>query len=190
MKKTLALLIAAVMMLSLAACGNSGKGGSSAQEETKPPKVADETSVMDMTFKAPAKYKEVGRYVSKSVNGIIKEKDIKFNFDDDSSIIYACNFDTKLDDMLSLDSLKKEKYNGVTYYIYESKPVRAALVQRGKDVYGFSYNFADKIDNKLFKAKMKEITFSKNGTIGKDNDDDLYAIKYSFKKCCEVCPLC
>nr|MCR5653467.1 hypothetical protein [Ruminococcus sp.] len=185
MKKILAVLIAATFIFSLASCGSSGSGSKNEPvktEPTDPPTIASEKSIANISFKTPDNYESVGRYIIKSADGKITEKDISFYFDDDSSITYACNIGIKLADVLPLSSLKKEKYNGMNYYIYESKPDKAALIQRGKDVYGFRYSFAKDIDNKAFKKKMNELSFTNSTSVGADIDDDLYAINYSFDK--------
>ncbi|MBR0303187.1 MAG: hypothetical protein IJQ80_05005 [Clostridia bacterium] len=180
MKKILALLLVLMMVLSLAACGESaektdkkdgaatadttddtGAGESEADEN----RVIDDTSVMAMSFGVPGEFESVQRYIEQTVDGEISEKDIIFNFSEDSSLTYAYGMGMSLDDVLEAMSMDKEsadtklcgdtvmylKTNGTSYY---------AFGEYGGKLYAVSYSGDDEDAEALFNSSLDGVTFS------------------------------
>ena len=185
MKKIIALLLAAVFLLSLAACGGANQGGSGqsgestdAPETTAKPKIADETAVMNMSFSAPEKYSTVQRYIQKDTEGKVTEIDVNYILDDGAKIIYAYSFDGGITEE-QLSGRETVEIAGKTFYTIDSGKTQAALTLDGSSTYAFSYVFAsdEDVDKTIINKLGEGIEFTDN-TEYTDNDDEMYGINY------------
>ena len=133
MKKLIALLLITVIAFTVVSCSGSGKA-----------KIADDTSVMAMSFTAPEGYKTVGRGTDvKSSDGSLTEKDIVYDFEDGTHVMFAYAPDQKLTDELDLSTLETKEAGGVTFYLQTYSSVTYAYAQYGDDVYGVALKGAD-----------------------------------------------
>ena len=97
MKKILAAGMSALAVRSLTACSSAGQSSADSQQSaqaqpTTAAVVSQDKGVNQMSFTAPEAYKTVERYIEKYSDGKFAEKDITYNFEDESSICYACMF--------------------------------------------------------------------------------------------------
>lgn len=192
LKRVVTIGLAALTVLSFAACAGSGQGeggGSKAEETVAPttiPTVAQDTTVNKLSFTAPEGYATVDRFIEKTSDGKVTEKDITYKFADDSKLVYACMAGLNLSDEIPLDKTTLEEYNGETYNIYESGKSRNAFIQKGEDAYVVSYDFAEKIDKEAFDKLMADVKFSESGEMVDNNNVQLDSIQYTLDSALNV----
>ena len=191
MKKLLALLIAAALIFSLAACSASGtdsKGDNasdnSAAEPTEAPVItaADDTDVLAMHFNAPEGYDTVERYIEKFSDGSISQKTLTYEFADDSEIMVGYTYGHSITEAVSqekLDEAEIAEYAGKSFYIIEQYTTVMAVNQEENYMYGIGYTFSGEIDREKFDAFMDGVSFT-DSTATEENDDDMYEIHYAL----------
>jgi len=175
--KVWALLLSALMMLSLAACGGDDK------ESAK--KVADDTSVMGMSFTAPEEFETVERSIEKSADGNLISKNISYSLSDSRALAFAYtiaegrSLEEELKDQTGYD---RKEYNGTELILYKSgKKTYMAFYQDGEDVYGIQYRASSEetVDDE-FDAILQTVRFSKK-TETTMNTFTLDNVKYSLE---------
>ena len=174
MKKILAAGMSALAILSLTACSSAGQSSADSQQsaQTQPTTaaiVSQDSGVNQMSFTAPEAYKTVERYIEKYSDGKFAEKDITYNFEDESSICYACMFGITLADEIPLEKITAAEYNGVSYQMYETGKNECAFLQKDADAYAIRYKFADSIDKEKFDKVMANVKFAENADLTENN---------------------
>lgn len=140
-RKAFAILLAVLMLFALAACTDDGVG--SKKEEHK--KVAEDTSILEMSFSAPEEYDTVQRSVEKTTEGKLISKGINYTLSDDRtlSLVFTDANGQKLEDELGEMEVERKEYNGTELIIYRSsKKTYMAFCQKGENVYGIQYRAA------------------------------------------------
>lgn len=189
MKKLLAILLAAVMLLALTACGSTGQDGSDADadvpaatEAPAPQTVAQDTSAMYMSFTPPVGFTSADRYIEKASDGSVIDKSFTYYFDDDSEVIIGYTKGKQVTDEVPqsyLDDAEIIEYGGKSFSIVTSGSTIMGLCQDGDVVYGTGWSFADEIDRDAFDQLMNDISFTDNAETA-ENGDDLEAIRYTL----------
>ena len=174
MKKILAAYMSALAILSLTACSSAGQSSADSQQSaqaqpTTAAVVSQDKGVNQMSFTAPEAYKTVERYIEKYSDGKLAEKDITYNFEDESSICYACMFGITLADEIPLEKTTAAEYNGVSYQMYETGKNECAFLQKDADAYAVRYKFADSIDKEKFDKVMANVKFTENADLTENN---------------------
>ena len=178
MKRTISLLIVLVLVLAmLAGCGKGGKGSSAAKD----------TTVMAMSFKVPNGWVTVERFTEKKTDGSLVEKDLKYNFEDESFIGYAFVSGRVLSELTDVSKLETVEKNGTTWYLITSGTTHAAFAQKDKDLYGIQYNAGngDKENTKPLDDAIASVKFGKESKTDTD-EIELSGIKYDTKKAGDV----
>lgn len=154
MKKLIVFTLIAVLMFTFAACS----GGQSKA------KLADDTSVMAMSFTPPEGYTTVSRGTENlKDDASLSEKDMSYSYKDGTSIVYAYAPKQNLSDQLDgLDDMETKKVGDVTFYIQTYTSSAYAYAQYGEDVYGIAYRLGDGEDKMTLTLDdmMKDITFT------------------------------
>lgn len=196
MKKIIAILTAAMMITSLAACANSGgssasegSGESSAVQPTEAPalaKIADDADIMNMKITPPTGYKTVERFISKASDGKYLEKSLTYEFEDKSQIILGYTANHKVEDEMNIDDAETIEQGGVTYYLMENSSTIAGLAQVGSDIYGVGYSFAESADKEAYNKLLSGVSFNSNTSTVEDNDD-MFDINYTLDSTLAQC---
>lgn len=168
MKKTnklFALLLSALMLVSLAACG-SGKDGKAAAK-----KLADDTAIMGVSFTAPEGYETVERTIEKTADGKLVSKSINYTLPDSGALAFAYtvaegrDLNDELKEYEEQGKVTRKEYNGTELILYKSgKKTSMAFYQDGEDVYGVQYRASneetvdDEFDKILQTVKYKKTT--------------------------------
>jgi hypothetical protein len=151
LKKTVSLWLAAMMLVSLAACGSNS--------------AVDDTSVMEMSFKSPEGYETVERSVEKNTEGKLTGKSIGYTFEDGRSVAFAFSSANgqSIEDELEQMEVERKEYNGTELVLYQSgKKTYMAFCQKGDNVYGVQYRsdneetLADEFDKILKTVKFSD----------------------------------
>ena len=195
MKKILALLLALTMMFALAACSgsdtakddngsNSGGNSSKSEEPTEAPEpqFTDDRALPGMTFEVPNGFTSVERLIDKKADGTLKEKNVKFYYDEDTTLSFAYSEagDDNLADMLDLEKLESMDCDGKTFYYYPNGNNVTALAQVDKTLYGVEYARKEgSEDQKMLDDALKNIKFESVEAIT-ENDEGLEAISYEL----------
>lgn len=188
MKKLLALVIAALMIVSLAACGSSGSGqGNSAEpdaptEAPAPQTIAEDTCAVDMSFTPPEGYATVNRHYEYAADGSVVDKSFTYTFDDDAEVIIGYTKGAEITDEIPqsyLDDAEIIDYAGKSFSVITSGSTIMGVVQDGDVVYGIGWSFAEEIDREAFDQLMNGIRFTDNTEAG-TNGDDLFDISYTL----------
>ena len=178
--KVLAFLLAALMIFALAGCGGDGEDG---KEEVKKT-VADDTSILSMSFSAPDGFETVQREVEKTAKGKLINKGIAYTLPDDCSLtfVFTDADGKKLEDQLGKMKVERKEYNGTEWILYRSsKKTYMAFYQDGENVYGIQYRnsneetIEDEFDKVLQTVKMTGATET---TL---NDFSLDKVKYNLE---------
>ena len=192
MKKLIAAGLSVLMLLSCAACSGgqgSGSDGGKVEETVAPttiPTVSQDTTIKLMTFAAPEGYATVERFIEKTSDGNIKEKDITYKFADDSKLVFACMTGMNLADEIPSGKTTPAEYGSETYSVYESGKSKNSFIQKGEDAYAVSYSFAEKIDNDQFDKVMANVKFGGSGELVDNNNVTLDSIQYTLDKTLNV----
>ena len=187
MKKLLALLLALTVVAALAACssgstGESDGSGNTVEEVTKAPgpqTIADETSVMKMSFSAPETFESAERFINMLADGTIKEKNVTFNISDDESVTYA--YATEGQDMMeAAESQEHEtaEYAGKTFMIFNYDGAYQSFTQDGEEVFGVQYTAPEGGREKLDEA-LSGISFTDNTDTATD-DTEIEGVSYTI----------
>ena len=104
LRTALVLLIAALLFMTGCSKGASGK------------KLKDDTSVMELNFKAPAEYTEIERF-SQFKDGVLYEKDITYSKGDDNEVVFAYMSDAEALDSLDLSSFGTMDVDGNSFHV-------------------------------------------------------------------------
>lgn len=181
MKKLLALLLALLMVFALAACSGSDSdskkddGGSNSDEPDEPEVlyIKDDTTLPGMTFTPPEGYIAVERTFDAPADGSTPEKNLKFYYDEDTTLNFAYSDKTgaNLSEMLDLDTLESVDCDGVTFYFYEQSGESTALAQIDNVIYGVDYVYTDKDRTRLDDA-LKSIKFEETEPVMENEDPD------------------
>ena len=176
-KKALAFLMAVLMLFALAACGKDKE-----EEQEVPKTVADDTSVLAMSFSAPEAYETVQRDVEKTTDGSLVTKTVSYTVSENVTISYAYTIADghKLEDELGEMKVERKEYNGTELILYKSsKKTSMAFCQKGEDVYAIQYRGSDEktiddeFDKILRNVKMTDATETET------NDFTLDKVKYT-----------
>ena len=194
MKKALCILVTALLLLSLAACGASGvkpsdtNGGEAtavtSDTETPPepeaPDVIDDTSVNAMSFKAPEGFVSVKRTFDKTTDGTITAKNVEYTFADGSILEFAYSLaqGEQLSDHIPADTETKD-YGGKTFYVIPKSGDIIAAVQEGEEIYGVSYEAAEEAVRETFDGYMAGISFEEDAELT-EIEPDIGNVTYSF----------
>lgn len=171
MKKTISVIVAAVMVLMLTACGSSGEL-----------KLSEFKELVGMSFTPPEEYETVTQYLNESNDGTQTEIDMIYKFSEDSSLTlaYANIEDAKLSDYIDTEGSEKITCGSADFYITTSEKSIQAFAQVDSILYGVDYTFAEnKVDRDAFDKVMAGISIGDGKDI-RTPDDSLYAIKYTF----------
>lgn len=186
MKKLLALLLALVMVAALAACSSgqpASDGGEGAEQVTEAPvskTIADDTSVMKMSFSAPASYENVERFFEYLADGTMYEKNIHYTLADGSEITYA--YANEEQDMVAAAESQEHEtaeYAGKTFLIFNYDSAYQSFAQEGSEVFGVQYAPAEGDGKETFDQLMGGISFTDNTETVKD-DLDLGDISFTI----------
>lgn len=177
MKKTISLLIACLMLLSLAACGG-GAGKTEQPEPEAPMTIADDTSIYELRITPPESYESVERYTDKSGDGTIVEKDINYVLADGSKISYGCMKDLTFAELTDISKLESKEINGLTYYLLDKSGEYCAFAQKESDVYAVQYTPAEGGDGALLDELLAGLSFAESEEPIVD-DVDLFDITFT-----------
>lgn len=190
MKKVLAVLLCAVMIISLSACGGKKSDAKSGEKTavSEAPKfidVTEDTDAMNLHFTPPAGYESAERVTGKDAKGNLTEKSFNYTFADSSSVMVGYTVGKNASDTIpqkSLESATSATYAGKQFKVIEEGSAFVALCEEGNVIYGIGYSFAKKADgNKAeFEDFMSNISFTKASETQED-DDDLFGITYDAK---------
>ena len=190
MKKVLAVLLCALLIFSLSACGSKKDDAKSSEKTTvsEEPKfidVTEDTDAMNLHFTPPVGYDSVERVSGKDVKGNITEKSFNYTFADNSSVMVGYTVGKDATDSIPQKSLEKATaatYAGKPFKVIEEGSAFVALCEEGDVIYGIGYSFAKKADgNKAkFEDFMSKISFT-NATETQTDDDNLFGITYDAK---------
>ena len=176
MKNAISLIIVFVMILAmLTGCGGGSKSAP----------ISKDNKVLAMSFKAPENWVTIERFADKKADGTLVEKDINFNFEDETSLGFAVMLGRKfseLTDTSKLDSLEK---NGITWYFINSGAIHAAFAQYGDDIYGIQYQ-TEGDDTKMLDDAIAGVSFGKETSTTTDGIE-LGSIKYDTSTGGKVC---
>lgn len=177
MKKILLIFTAAVLLLTLTAC--SGGGGGSSSNNQKSSRIADDTNVLGMQFQVPEGYETVSRHIGKDADGNIIEKQLIYDFEDGSELIYAFNGGENLLDGVDLSEYESVVVEGITFYLVEYTGGIAAVAQPDeKTVYALTYEVEDDRDVRaFFDQVITGLSFTDDRTSAED-DPALGEIRY------------
>lgn len=194
MKKLITLILAALFILSLAACSGSSdnSGGSDAADKedvaaTEAPAaktLADETTALSLSFTPPEGYDTVNRHIEKKADGTVVDKSFTYTFADKSEVNIGCTKGKEITEEIPqsyLDKAESAEYAGKTFSVITEGKTIMALCQDGDIIYGIGYSFADEADNDAFDKLMKGISITDNNE-AVETDDELYDINYTLDK--------
>ena len=187
MKKTIAILLACLMILSLAACGGgSNEPGTTEEPESQAPQtLADDTSIYEMRFTVPEGYASVERYCDLKSDGSVIEKDINYVLADGTKISYGCMKGQHLSDITDVSALETKEIGGLSYYYVDQSGAYCAFAQKEDDLYAVQYTPVDgdgaRLDELLAALEYGE---SVEPII---DDTDLYGINYKLDETLNVC---
>ncbi len=178
MKKILIVLLSLALVLALAACSDGGGNPSSGgQSGKKALTLAEDTSMMAMTYPAPTGCESIERYTEQTPDGKLLEKDMVYNFADNGELTYAFVADVDLAASVDLSIMAVTQQDGVDIYTYESDSEYMALAQVDDAVYGIHYLPAAGAEDP-FAGMLDGVSFGKAAdTVG--NDLDLGPISYT-----------
>ena len=177
MKKIFAIILTAAVALALAACGGSGgnTGGN-----TKPKTIAEDTNLFGMSFVPPEGYETVERFIDRTEDGTISEKDISFYFADGTTLGFAYATGLGITEA-DLSSYETKTVADKTFYLIESGSTLNALALAGGDVlYGISFDSEDEGQKELFEKALEGLSFTDSKEAAVD-DEDLFGIRYSLE---------
>lgn len=203
MKKIIAVVLACAMLVSFAACSKSSdKKEEKAAEEAKEAAVlhiSDDKEVLSMSIVQPKDYVSVSRFIGKSSDGSILEKNLIYKFSDSSKLSFATSLDTKAGEVekmveqIGKDKAEKREIAGGTFYVFDYSGAKYALCQIGDVTYGVQYEPAEKGDKtfteeqqkEIFDTALKSVKFTDNKKTVEDSED-IGVIKYSLDKSLSV----
>ena len=146
MKRFTALLLAIILILSLAACGENNGG----KDDPEPaPKVSDDVNVLGMSLAVPTGYKSVERSYDKLTDGSIVEKNLKYAFADGSVLNFAASAapDYDISEMIleqfGEDMVDEREVSGHKFYVLTYESEIYGLCQTEELIYGLRYTFPD-----------------------------------------------
>lgn len=153
-----------LMVVAMAGCGK----GKDKEKETKQI-IADDKSVMNMTFTPPATYESVLRTSEKTSDGKVISKELDYTLADESEFDYAYLYIENVDlaERLKSDETETKEIEGRTFYIRQSGDNYEAYAQTDAHIYGFAYTppaegtrdpFDQAIDAIHFSDKMDTVT--------------------------------
>ena len=190
MKKVLAVLLCALLIISLSACGSKKNDETTGEQETvseasKFIDATEDTDAMNLHFAPPSGYDSVERVTGKDVNGNLTEKSFQYTFADKSSIMVGYTVGKDPTDTIpqkSLESAKAATYAGKQFKVIEQGSAFVALCEEDKVIYGIGYSFAKKADDNKAKFEdfMSKISFT-DATETQEDDNDLFGITYDAK---------
>lgn len=196
MKRISALLSAALIILTLAACSGQSDGsktrssasGSAEQTATLPEgntgtKVIDDNSVAGMEFAPPKAFKSANRNIVESVNGIVIEKDMIYILNDESVLKVILMAGTKLDDVVNTDDYKdKVEQDGVTFHTSKAEKYATAYAEKDGNTYIISYTgSSDTPTYKEYDEILKSVHFTGSDETAM-NGFDMFDITYETDK--------
>ena len=184
MKKIIAIMTAVVLLCGvLTACGEGGSD-----------KVADDLSVMGMSFTRPEGFTSAERTLDINADGTINEKNIVFSLEDGSKVTFAVSASLGLDigdtikESFSEDDYETREVQGLTFYIVNYGANTYALAQRGDDIYGVRYTSAGTGSDgdyagysEAFENAMNVIRFS-NNTETAMNPEGMIDVSYTLSE--------
>lgn len=192
MKKFFALLIAVMMILSLAACSKAGENSAgenasgsaepAATEAPAPQTIAEDTSAVNMIFAPPEGYETVNRHYEYAADGSVIDKSFTYTFDDDAEVIIGYTKGKEVTDEIPqsyLDDAEIIDYAGKSFSVITTGTTIMSVAQDGDVVYGIGWSFAEEIDRDAFDKLMDGISFADNTEAG-ENGDDLFDIRYTL----------
>lgn len=201
MKRTIVLLLAALMILALVACGGTVKESddtaapaSEKPVEPAPPapaKIADDSSVIGMSYIAPTGYETVDRFYEYLADGTMTQKSMTYNFENDDSLMFGYTLGENLTDAVpqsALDGAEKKDIGGKSFYVISQGKSIIAAEQEGDVVYGIGYDFAESADRAKFDEIAAGVNFADTGA-PVENSDDLYNIRFKTESAGHVCKM-
>jgi len=147
------------MLMAFAMVGCSGKKDDKEAKKI----IADDKSVMDMTFTPPETYESVLRTIEKTTAGDIIQKELDYTLADESEYDYAYLYmeDVDLSNALDTEKLEKMEIDGRTFYIQEENDKSyQAYAQKDAHIYGFQYTASAEGKREIFNEAMEAIHFS------------------------------
>lgn len=190
MRKILAIILTAVFALSLAACGASGGGNTSGSgtvtpgpsQSSDPKTIAEDTTILAMSFNPPADFKSVKRTIGRYADGSFEEKEIDYFLDDEEETMLGFAFapGINLTDYYTLDELESATCGDKTFYFVQTGTETVAIAQDGDNIYAIDYKVPDGDGTDYVKQVIaNDISFTNNkDTV--DNREDIPGIKYSL----------
>lgn len=190
MKKLLSLILALCMLCAvLAACGESSSDGqkTDAATEAPAPKVADDLSVMGMSYAPPAGYTAVNRSFTKGADGAVTEKNMAYTLPDGTEVTFAMSvvddgdMGQKLLKQFGEEKVTVRDVAGMTFYTLDYEGEIYSIAQKGKDVYGIRCTpAAEGADlSGVFEAALNSVSFSDSRETPV-NPDGLYDVRYTL----------
>lgn len=189
MKKLLSLILALCMVCAvLAACGESSSDSQAAAPTEAPaPKVADDLSVMGMSYAPPAGYTAVNRSFTKKADGTLTEKNMAYTLPDGTEVTFAMSevddgdMGQKLLEQFGEEKVTVRDVAGMTFYTLDYEGEIYSIAQKGKDVYGIRCTpAAEGADlSGVFEAALNSVSFSDSRETPV-NPEGLYDARYTL----------
>lgn len=187
MKRLLAILICILLILCASGCSSgedqsAGSGSSAAANDVAPaPKVADDTSVLGMSFTPPAGYSTVTRFVESRTDGSFSEKDIFYNYDEDTEIRFAAVKGYKVEDVMKTEGKETMQAGGATFYLQTSDSSSMAFAEYDGALYGIRYAKSETAVCPTFEEVMQGISFAAAAdTLLNEDEESIGAIRYTL----------
>ena len=188
MKKTIAFLLAAILLLSLVGCAGGQKTGDGDQTteaptvaptEPAPLTIADDTQVMQLSFKAPDAYETVERFAETDTNGTLTEKDLSYTLSDGGNVTYAWMKGQEIATVTDPSTLETKEFGGQAFKLVEKSGYYIAFAERNGDLYAVSCEPADGQDGSaMLDSTLAQVGFD-SATETSVDDIDLYGARYT-----------
>ena len=168
-------LISAMSLFLLSACSGSGSpaagaegtaGGAAVEEspaaEEVSTRIADDTSILSMSFSKPDSFEDASRFSEFDPEGNLKEKDIAYSLGGDEVITYSVARDMNLSELVDTSTLETKEINGISYFLLRRDNMIVALYQKDSDLMMIEREFAGEIDDDAFFELVSNVTYTDN----------------------------
>lgn len=178
MKKTIAILAAALAVfvaLAMVACSGGGSGsgsGSGGKQKT----IAEDNSVMQMSFTMPEGTEQIDINIAYNALGTATEKDVYYTLPDDKEVAFAWMANQPITDLFDPETTDSIDLAGQTAYYMTVSGMYVACVQIGQDLYAITYDGFESQED--IDAVLAGITFT-DATDTQLYDRDIAGIGYS-----------
>lgn len=179
MKKAIAIILCALLLLAVAAGCAQGETDGSASEpkESRTDKSGKDNSDGKTE---PEGYETVERLINRSADSTLNEKDINYDFEDNTGISYGFVSGYSVVDALDVETAESAEYAGKTFYMLYQGATIYALADGDGGLYCVSVYLADENDKSLFNLAMDNISFADTDNTW-DNGNLLEGIHWDFQ---------